>query len=128
MDISSLASLPAITPGPLATSAAQPVQESPAVAPIQSNAQPPVTASPASPTPEKVAQTVNQVNDSFAQRGLNLYATFEKDKATGIDVVKIVDKKTNETVNQIPIKEILAFAQSLDQQHGVRGKLLNATA
>lgn len=123
MDVASLTSLPIITPGP--TGAASPVQETLAAPPAQADSQ---TNTSAAPSAEKLAGAVNQINDSFARKGLNLYASFEKDKATGISVVKIVDKKTNETVNQMPIKEILAFAQSLTQQQGVHGKLLNTSA
>lgn len=69
---------------------------------------------------------VNRINASFAQSGQNLYASFEKDKATGIGVVKIVDKKTNETIRQMPAPEVLAFARSLDHQE--TGKLINTKA
>ena len=65
---------------------------------------------------DHLAQAVKQVNDAFSQRGQDLYASFETDKATGIDVVKIVDKTTKETINQMPPREIIAFAQSLDAQ------------
>ena len=80
------------------------------------------------PSAENIAKAVKQANESFAQRGQNLYASFEKDKATGINVVKIVDKRTNETVSQMPIKEMVAFAEFLEHPQGVRGGLINTTA
>lgn len=129
MDIATVSTPPVTTPNRPVVSGSAPVQETPAVtAPAQTNTPglPPSNAD-AAPSADKLARAVNQVNDSFRQKGLNLYAEFEKDKATGVNVVKIVDKKTNETVNQIPIKAMLAFAQSIDQQQSARGKLFNTT-
>lgn len=80
------------------------------------------------PSSDSLAQAVKQVNDSFTQNGQNLYAAFEKDKATGIDVVKIVDKKTHETIRQLPLKEMVALAQFLQNPQGLRGKLIHTTA
>ena len=71
-----------------------------------------------------LAKAIKQVNDAFSKRGENLYASFEKDEATGIQLVKIVEKKTNEIIRQMPPKEIIAFAQSLDAEQGWRGRLL----
>lgn len=80
------------------------------------------------PSPDRLAQAVKQANESFKQSGQNLYASFEKDKVTGADVVKIVDKKTNETIRQLPSKEMVAFAQLLENPQGMRGKLIHTTA
>jgi flagellar protein FlaG len=87
----------------------------------------PAASSP-TPSPEKLAQTINHVNETFNQRGQNLYASFEKDQATGISVVKIVDKSTKEIISQIPSKEMVGFAQFLDQSQGKGGQLLNIRA
>jgi uncharacterized FlaG/YvyC family protein len=81
----------------------------------------------ATPT-DKLSQALNQANNAFKLRGQNLFASFEKDKITGINMVKIVDRKTNETISQMPPKEMVAFAQFLEQTHGTRGQLLNAVA
>lgn len=35
-----------------------------------------------------------------------------------------MDKKTNEVVRQLPVKEIVAFAQSLEVPQGWRGQLI----
>jgi len=80
------------------------------------------------PTTDRLAQAVKQANDSFNQKGQNLYASFEKDKLTGISVVKIVDKKTNETVSQMPSRQMVAFAQYLEDPQGKRGQLVNTQA
>ena len=79
------------------------------------------------PSSDSLEQAIKQVNDSFKQNGQNLYASFEKDKITGIDVVKIVDKKTNETIRQMPPKEMVALAQFLERPQG-RGQLIYTTA
>jgi flagellar protein FlaG len=75
-----------------------------------------------------VTQAVRQTNDAFQQLGQNLRASFEKDKATGISIVKIVDKRTNETIRQMPPKEIVELARFLDHPQGMRGSLLDTTA
>jgi flagellar protein FlaG len=80
------------------------------------------------PTPERVEQAVKQVNDAFNQKGQNLYAAIERDKATGINVVKVLDKHTDEVISQFPSKEILAIAEAIDQSLEDRGQLLNVRA
>jgi uncharacterized FlaG/YvyC family protein len=68
------------------------------------------------------------VNDAFSQRNQNVYASIGRDPATGIEVVKIVDQDTKETISQFPSKAVLAIAQSIQNSPGSGGKLLNATA
>ncbi|MFA6015552.1 MAG: flagellar protein FlaG [Gallionellaceae bacterium] len=83
-----------------------------------------------SPTPsaEQVSQAVKQVNESFTQKGQNLYAAIEKDKATGINVVKVLDKNTQEVISQFPSKEIVAMAQAMSQSLQGNGGLISAMA
>lgn len=81
-----------------------------------------------SPSTDTLTKAVKQVNEAFDQKGQNLYASFEKDKMTGINVVKIIDKKTKETISQMPPKEMVALAQFLEHPQGMRGQLLHATA
>ena len=80
------------------------------------------------PSTDSLAQAVKQINDSFSQRGQNLYASFEKDKITGINVVKIVDKKTNEIISQMPPKELVKLAQFIEYSQGARGQLIHDMA
>lgn len=80
------------------------------------------------PTPERIAQAVKQVNDDFIQKGQNLYALYEKDKATGINVVKVLDKNTQEVISQFPPKEIIAIAEGIDQFQAAKGRLLHISA
>lgn len=74
------------------------------------------------PSSNQVAQAVKQANDAFARKNLNLYASFEKDKISGVDIVKIMEKKTNEVIRQLPPQEMVAFAQSLVLPAGWRGQ------
>lgn len=74
------------------------------------------------PSSSRVAQAVKQVNDAFIQKGLNLYASFEKDKISGVDIVKIMEKKSNEVIRQLPPEEVVIFAQSLELPAGWRGQ------
>lgn len=110
------------TPPPTATVEASSAAVA-AAAPVAQN----VTAQ-ANPSPEHVAQAVKQVNDAFNQRGQDLYASIERDKDTGIHVVKVLDKKTNEIISQFPSKEIIAIAESIDSAQEDRGQLLNVKA
>jgi flagellar protein FlaG len=89
-------------------------------------AEPDVAAQAASP--ERVEQAVKQVNETFTQKGQNLYAAIERDKSTGIDVVKVLDKSTNEVISQFPSKEIIAIAEAIDQSQEDKGQLINIRA
>ena len=105
-----------------------PVRENRASGLPSTNTNAPAVETYDAPSADSLSKAVRQLNDSFKQEGQNLYATFEKDKVTGINVVKIVDNKTNETINQIPSKEIVALAQFLEQPQDMRGKLIHDTA
>jgi uncharacterized FlaG/YvyC family protein len=61
-------------------------------------------------------------------RGQNLYASIEKDKETGINVVKLLDKNTKEIVRQYPAKEIIAIAAAIAQYQESKGQLLDISA
>ncbi|MDD5300313.1 MAG: flagellar protein FlaG [Gallionella sp.] len=87
-----------------------------------------VDVSAPTPSPEHVAQAVKQVNDTFAQNGQNLYASVEKDQATGINVVKVSDRNTREVISQFPSKAIIAFAEVISQSQAKKGQLINARA
>lgn len=87
-----------------------------------------VAASAQALSSDQVAQAVKQVNDAFSQRSQNLYAAFEKDKITGIDVIKIVDKDSKETIIQFPSKAILEIAQDFQQSRGSVGQFIHDNA
>jgi len=80
------------------------------------------------PSSEQVAQAVKQVNDAFAQNGQNLYAAIEKDKATGIDVVKVLDKNTEEVISQFPSKAIIGLAEAISESLAKKGQMINISA
>lgn len=80
------------------------------------------------PTPEHVAQAVDQVNEAFKQKGQNLHASIEKDQDTGISVVKVTDKDTKEVISQFPSKEILAIAVAIRQYQEDKGYLVDVNA
>lgn len=80
------------------------------------------------PSSESLEQAVMQLNESFSQKGQNLYAAYEEDKITGINIIKIVDKKTNETISQMPPKEIVKFAQFIELSQETRGQLIHSMA
>jgi flagellar protein FlaG len=80
------------------------------------------------PSPAQITQAVKQINDNFTQKGQNLYASIEKDKETGINVVKLLDKNTKEIVRQYPSKEIIAIAASIVHYQESKGQLLNISA
>jgi len=80
------------------------------------------------PSSTQVAQAVKQMNDTFIQKSQNIYATIGIDKATGIEVVKIVDKDTNETIVQYPAKAVLEAALFLQHPQGSGGQLINTEA
>lgn len=126
MNIFQAASLPAPTPNRTNTGVAGYVQAPPATSDYVISKQD--TSSKDEfhevPSAEHLAQAIKQVNGSFAQRGQNLYASFEKDKITGINMVKIVDKKTNETISQMPPKELVEFARIIELPQGWRGQLI----
>ena len=80
------------------------------------------------PSSERVEQAIKQVNETFVQKGQNLYAAIERDKSTGINVVKVLDKSTNEVISQFPSKEIIAIAEAIDQSQEDKGQLINIRA
>ena len=129
MDISPIASAPVTPPNNSSVGEQGFVKAAPAVSgPVSTTAA--VSKTTDTPQPaslDRLAQAVRQVNDAFDQSGKNLYASFEKDKVTGITVVKITDKTTKEVVRQLPLKEMIALAQSLDAQ-GKGGQLIHNIA
>ena len=85
------------------------------------------TVKASAPSSDQIAKAVGQANDTFTQRNQNLYASIETDKATGIDVVKIVDKDSQQTITQYPSRAIVEIAQAL-QHASSTGNLLHTQA
>ncbi|HYW48833.1 MAG TPA: flagellar protein FlaG [Bryobacteraceae bacterium] len=82
---------------------------------------PPVTAPvvPAEQAAEnrEVVQAVRAVNgtEMFGQDNV---LTFQKDALTNRMVVKVVNRKTNEVVSQVPAEYVLLLAEDLKQKGG----------
>ncbi|MHB9118121.1 MAG: flagellar protein FlaG [Burkholderiales bacterium] len=127
MDIAAVVSAPApvpvVTPG--GGGPARVAQNAPAAgAPASNDAISSPAGAQGTPSPDAVANGVKQLNDSFAKNNVSLYASFEKDKITGIEVVQLKDKDTHETIRQVPSKTVLAIAQSIDLPQGMLGQLI----
>ena len=80
------------------------------------------------PSPEQIARAVKQINITFSQTGQNIYASIERDKTTGIDVIKFRDTDTKEVISQYPPKAIIAIAEALGRSQEAKGRLLNINA
>ena len=123
MDITSVASTP--VPAGAGQGAPGSVNVASPVASVAS-----VAVSSAVPSSAQITQAINQINDAFAQGGQNVYASFEYDKAVGMEVIKFTDSNTNQTISQVPSKASLAIAQNLQssQGSGSVGQLINTQA
>jgi uncharacterized FlaG/YvyC family protein len=123
MDITSVASTP--VPAGSGQGAPSSVNVASPVASVAS-----VAVSSAVPSSAQITQAINQINDAFAQGGQNVYASFEYDKAVGMEVIKFTDSNTNQTISQVPSKAALAIAQNLQssQGSGSVGQLINTQA
>jgi flagellar protein FlaG len=94
--------------------------------PIVSSGAPVATAAQASHqtiSDKEVSKAVDTLNaSSLGDAGLS----FSQDKESGLTVVTITDKKTDEVIRQLPTKEALALTHSIDET--LRGKLINHKA
>lgn len=79
-------------------------------------------------SPEQVGKALEQVNDAFVQKSQNLLATIEKDKETGINVLKVTDKDTKELVRQFPAEAVIAMAAVINQALDPKGQLIHVKA
>jgi flagellar protein FlaG len=75
-----------------------------------------VPASQAEPSVDQVEQAVQKINASLASQSQGI--EFSIDNTSHRIVVKVVDQSNNEVIRQIPSKEALAIADSLDDSQG----------
>jgi flagellar protein FlaG len=70
-----------------------------------------------------VRQAVERVSEFVAQTGAEI--SFSVDEASGLNVVKVIDKASKEVIRQIPSEEMVAIAAALDKLQGlfVRDKI-----
>lgn len=63
---------------------------------------------------QQVDQAVSQINDYVqnVQRSLQ----FSVDETSGRNVVRVIDKTTEEVIRQIPIEEVLVIARTIAEQ------------
>lgn len=59
---------------------------------------------------EKLNKTVSSMNDSLQ---------FSVDSDTKMNVVKLIDRNTNEVIRQIPTEEVLHIAKAIDSLQGM---------
>lgn len=76
-----------------------------------------VQAAAAVPDQEQVKQAVDRINKVV--QSMTSDVEFTVDESTGINVVKVMDKKTNEVIRQMPSEDILALDRSLDKLKGL---------
>lgn len=74
-------------------------------------------------TQKAVVAAASKANQAIAAMKSNLQ--FTVDDNTGINVVKVVDTETKQTIRQIPSEEMITIAQRLDE---LKGLLVKNTA
>lgn len=67
--------------------------------------------------PEELESSVKQLNDLAKVNDSQL--EFSVDKGTGIEVVKIVDKETQEVIRQIPSEDAVRIAKAIGDFKGL---------
>lgn len=63
---------------------------------------------------QRAVESVNEVVQVF-NKGIQ----FSVDESTGINVVKVVEKETEQVIRQLPIEAVIKFAQTLDTIKGL---------
>jgi flagellar protein FlaG len=64
---------------------------------------------------QKAVDEINQAMKALAQEGIE----FTIDKDTKFDVVKIIDKETNQVIRQLPSQTTIEIAKALDKLQGL---------
>lgn len=64
---------------------------------------------------EAVENAITKINEYVqnTQRSIQ----FEVDELTGKDIVKVLDKETDEVIRQMPLEEVMSFARNLAEQN-----------
>lgn len=70
-----------------------------------------------SPSREEVDQAVKRLTDFVSPNQAEI--NFSVDESSGIRVVKIVDRNSNEVIRQMPSEEAVALARALDKLQGL---------
>jgi len=77
----------------------------------------------AQPSRKELGEAVKQINESMLGSAQSLEFSIDEDSKD--IVVKVIDQNTKEVLRQMPSKEALEIAKSLDK---MRGLLINQTA
>ena len=91
---------------------------------VQQTVKPPQTATTAQPTQEAIKQAMDHANKVLSAKVID-DLQFSVDKDTNIQVVRLINRKSGETVMQMPSAEMLKIAKSIDQ---FVGALIQKTA
>jgi flagellar protein FlaG len=103
---------------------AQPVEQQAAVSAVTASDKADTTAAPSR---DKVETAVKTINDAMLASSQSLEFSIDED-SKGI-VVKVIDQDTREVVRQMPSKEALEIAKSIDKlQEKMQGVLISQTA
>lgn len=93
----------------------------PSPQPVQNAHRPPPASSESEPAPKasphEVTQAAKQV-EKFVQ-SMSSDLKFTVDESSGVSVVKVVDRATQELIRQIPSEEMLTIAKALDRLQGL---------
>lgn len=82
------------------------------------------TATIKQPSPqEQVKEAADKANHAISALKSNLQFTVDKD--SGVNVVKIVDTETKQTIRQIPSEEMISIARRLEE---IKGLLIKNSA
>ncbi|WP_028994532.1 flagellar protein FlaG [Azonexus hydrophilus] len=123
MNIESAASVGAVSkpmPGEAGQQSARPALKSEAPASGAQQANTPSTAKREqenAPSRQSVEDAVDRLAKFVAPNQADI--NFSVDESSGIRVVKIIDRNSNEVIRQMPSEEAVALAQALDKLQGL---------
>lgn len=95
-----------------------PVADHSVAAPVvaQAKSVPPVSSATMQEQVKSAVDKLNQVVQSMPH-GSNV--EFTVDKETNSNVIKVIDKVTDEVIRQFPSEEVLSIVKALDKLHGM---------
>lgn len=116
-----------------ATTVASPVQQRVVPAESASNARLSAGSNKASPIPAQDVSTTGRSEAKTSKEAIqeaarkvekfvslaNSEIKFSLDEDTGMSIVKVIDKATDQVIRQIPSEEVVAIARTLDKLQGL---------
>lgn len=66
---------------------------------------------------QDIDQAVSDINSAIQNTHHNVVFTVDED--TGRDIVKVVDRETEQTIRQIPAEEVLEMVENLESVRGM---------